>query len=87
VRGLLPQGERPSPEAVYLAAEIVDEERERPARSAGNAALVGAAAAAVALAAALFFAPADARGHGLFAAFCGALGGAACALFVSWRLR
>jgi hypothetical protein len=83
----LPQGERPSPEAVYLAAEIVDEERERPARSAGNAALLGAAAAAVALAAALFFAPADARGYGLFAAFCGALGGAGCALVVSRRLR
>jgi 8-oxo-dGTP pyrophosphatase MutT (NUDIX family) len=87
VRGLLPQGERPSPEAVYLAAEIVDEERERPARSVEKAGLVGAAGAALALAAALFFAPPDARGHGLFAALCGALGGAACALVVSRRLR
>jgi 8-oxo-dGTP diphosphatase len=83
VRRLLPQGERPSPEAVYLAAEICAEERQGRA-SWGWRAGAATAAAVGALAIGLWLAPSGRVKDGLTAVAFGAAGGAAaCALIAS----
>lgn len=80
VRSLLPSGERPTPEAVFLARELLDEARPRaatvPARWAAAAGIGCALAAALALV--LAGAPLPA----LLGAVCGALAGAAAALLL-----
>ncbi len=72
------------PEAVHLAAALRDQalqERVRPVRLI--AAIAAAAVAALALV--LWVAPPSGRGHGLLAALCGALAGAAIAALLYSR--
>jgi 8-oxo-dGTP diphosphatase len=84
IRRLLPADERPSPEAVYLAAELRDRGRELQARRTRLAPLVALAASA-AVAAALWLAPQGAQGPALWAVLCGSLAGAAVAALFRWR--
>ncbi|TMA26559.1 MAG: NUDIX domain-containing protein [Deltaproteobacteria bacterium] len=84
IRRLLPKDEKPSPEAVHLAAELRDQDVEqarRPARLAP--ALCTATLAALALV--LWLVPPAARGYTLWAALCGSLAGAAVAALYAWR--
>jgi len=84
IRRLLSPDAGVSPEAVHLAATLRDQALEEHARPARLIAASSAATAVVALALVLWFAPSSGRNHGLLAALCGALAGAAiAALFYS----
>jgi 8-oxo-dGTP diphosphatase len=84
IRRLLPADERPSPEAVYLAAELRDRSRDPWARRTRLGPFVALAASA-ALAGVLWMAPPAARGPALWAALSGSLAGLAAAALLWWR--